>query len=65
VPIPLMGDEWVMFDLGRAYALTLGRGAWLRLVESMIDDNYQTARFDTYHPKDQVWIQSQLKGTST
>jgi hypothetical protein len=62
VPIPLAGDDSVMFDLARAYALTIGRGAWGRLIDSMIEDNLHTARFESYHPKDQAWIVSQMKG---
>ncbi|MCU0480380.1 MAG: DUF4058 family protein [Anaerolineae bacterium] len=62
IPIPLAGDESVILDLMQAYQLTLARGAWLRLVDSMIEADYHTARFDTYHPKDQAWILNQMKG---
>ncbi|MDZ4672400.1 MAG: DUF4058 family protein [Phototrophicales bacterium] len=62
VPIPLIGDDWAMFDLGRAYALTIRRGAWGRLIDLMIGNNLHTAQFESYHPKDQAWILSQMKG---
>jgi len=65
IPIPLSGDEFVILDLAQAYHLTLGRGAWLRLIDTMVGSDYQTARFDTYHPKDQQWILSQMKGVAS
>ncbi len=65
IPVPLMGEEWVMFDLAKAYHLTLQRGAWLRLVDSMIGKDYHTAQFEAYHPKDQAWILAQSQKNST
>lgn len=64
IPVPLMGEEWVMFDLAKAYQLTLQRGAWLRLVGSMIGKDYHTAQFEAYHPKDQAWIVRQIQKDS-
>lgn len=64
IPIPLIGEEWVMFDLAKAYHLTLKRGAWLRLVDSMISKDYHTAQFDAYHPNDQAWIVRQIQKDS-
>ncbi len=58
IPIPLAGDDTVMFDFGDVYHFTLLNGVWL---STFVDYATEPVNFETYHEADRERIKARMR----
>lgn len=56
-PLPLAGEEMLLFDLNAVYQRTFKEGRW----NDLLDYSQLPARFETYHADDQARIREVMK----